>query len=178
MNALSWVQRTALVILRTLIGWHFLYEGYYKLMVPGWARDGHPVSGWSAAGYLKNATGPFAGFFHSLASSGMAGWIDLLVPIALALIGLSLVLGLFTQLGCLGAAGFLTMFYVSAIPTTGTPMAGAEGTYLFVNKNLIELAAVVVVLLFRTGRIAGLDLLFGRPDVRPQVDAARDKVMA
>ena len=56
------------------------------------------VSGWSAAGYLKSAHRPFAGFFHSLASSGMAGWIDLPVPIALVLIGLSLVLGLFTQL--------------------------------------------------------------------------------
>jgi thiosulfate dehydrogenase [quinone] large subunit len=94
----------------------------------------------------------------------MAGWIDLVVPIALVLIGLSLVLGLFTQLGCLGAAGFLTMFYVSAIPTSGMPMAGAEGTYLLVNKNLIELAAAAVLLLFRTGRIAGLDVLFGTKD--------------
>jgi hypothetical protein len=29
-----------------------------------------------------------------------------------------------------------------------------------VNKNLIELAAVITLLSFRTGRIAGLDLLF------------------
>jgi thiosulfate dehydrogenase [quinone] large subunit len=160
MNELSGFQRISLVVLRMLIGWHFLYEGVYKLMLPGWGRDGQPLTAWSAAGYLKNATsGPLAGFFQSLAGSG--GWIDVAVPIGLALVGLSLLLGLFTQLGCLGAAAFLTLFYLSAIPTTGLPQAGAEGTYLLVNKNLIELAAVITIWSFRTGRIAGLDLLLG-----------------
>jgi len=39
------------------------------------------------------------------------------------------------------------------------PQSGAEGAYLLVNKNLIELAAVLAILAFRTGRIAGLDTL-------------------
>jgi hypothetical protein len=52
------------------------------------------------------------------------------------------------------------MFYLSAIPV-GLPEARAEGTYLFVNKNLIEAAAVLVVFSFRTGRIAGLDRWWG-----------------
>ncbi|MGH9331348.1 MAG: DoxX subfamily [Vicinamibacterales bacterium] len=163
-------------MLRTLIGWHFLYEGYYKLMLPGWARDGHPLAGWSAAGYLRNATsGPLAGLFQSLAGSAAGGWVDLAVPVGLALVGVSLVLGLLTELGCLGAAAFLTLFYLSAIPTSGAPQAGAEGTYLLVNKNLIELAAVMVLLSFRTGRIAGLDLLLaGRVRLRrpPVAEAA------
>jgi hypothetical protein len=46
------------------------------------------------------------------------------------------------------------------------PQPNAEGAYLFVNKNLVELAAVLVIFAFRTGRIAGLDLLLGR---RPRV---------
>ena len=75
------------------------------------------------------------------------------------LVGLSLMLGLFTQLGCWGAIGFLAMFYASMPPTTGLQVVGAEGAYLFVNKNLVELAAVVAVLSFKTGRIAGLDQL-------------------
>jgi thiosulfate dehydrogenase [quinone] large subunit len=168
MTELSGLQGFSLVALRTLIGWHFLYEGYYKLMVPGWGMDGHPVGGWTAAGYLRSATsGPLANVFRSLAGSAVGGWIDVAVPIGLALVGLSLILGLFTQLGCWGAAGFLTMFYLSAIPTSGGPQAGAEGTYLLVNKNLIELAAVVALLAFRTGRIAGLDLLWtGRTSLR------------
>lgn len=149
----------ALVLLRTLIGWHFLYEGYYKLIVPAWTRGGTPVGAWSASGYLKAATGPLAGVFHALGQSAMSGWVDHLVPIGLALVGLSLLLGLLTQVGLWGALAFLTLFYLSAIPTEGVPRPWNEGTYLLVNKNLIEWAAVVLLLACRTGEIAGLDLL-------------------
>ena len=62
----------------------------------------------------------------------------------LALIGMSLLLGLFTQTGCAGALVMLSIFYVSAIPL-GLPETRAEGSYLIVNKNLIELASVLVV---------------------------------
>ena len=48
-------------------------------------------------------------------------------------------------------------------PDAGVTEPGTEGNYLFVNKNLVEAAAVFVVLAFRTGRIAGLDLLLARP---------------
>ena len=162
MRARSTLESISLVLLRTLIGWHFLYEGYYKLVTPGWTRGGAPVSAWSAAGYLKAATGPFAGLFHALGQSAMAGWVDLLVPVGLVLVGLSLILGLFTQVGLIGALTLLTLFYVAAIPTEGVPRPGQEGTYLLVSKTLIEWAAVLVLLACRTGRIAGLDLLWRR----------------
>lgn len=152
--------RFGLVLLRTLIGWHFAYEGYYKLVVPGWTRAGQPLRDWSAAGYLQNATGPFADAFQALAGSSMLPWIDVAIPIALILVGLSLMLGLFTQIGSLGALVLLTVFYLAAVPTTGTMMPGTEGTYLLVNKTLIEWSAVLVVFAARTGRIAGLDLLW------------------
>jgi thiosulfate dehydrogenase [quinone] large subunit len=152
-------QGGALVLLRTLIGWHFLYEGYFKLALPGWAREGHPLGAWSAASYLKGAAGPLAGFFQSMSSPVLSPWIDRLVPIGLTLVGLSLVLGLLTQAGCWGALAFLSLFYASAIPMDGIPQPHAEGTYLIVNKNLIEWSAVLVLLLHRTGEIAGLDLL-------------------
>lgn len=159
---LTRMQAIGLVVLRTAIGWHFLYEGFYKLLLPGWTREGVPLAHWSAAGYLKAATGPLAGLLRPMAESGAMGWVDTLVPIALALVGLSLLLGLFTQAGGWGAAAFLTLFYLTAIPTRGVPMPGAEGTYLLVNKNLIELTAVLVLLAFRTGAIAGLDALWAR----------------
>ena len=150
------LQQTALVVLRTLIGWHFLYEGYTKLLQPSWDRAGAPVAAWSSAGYLKAATAPLAGVFHSLGEAAWIGTLDLAVAALLVAVGLSLMLGFFTQTGCAGALGLLAMFYVSAIPL-GLPAARAEGTYLLVNKNLIEAAAVVVLAVFRTGRIAGLD---------------------
>jgi thiosulfate dehydrogenase (quinone) large subunit len=156
MNTLFPLQQTTLVVLRTLIGWHFLYEGYTKLLQPAWGRAGAPLAAWSSAGYLKAATGPLAGVFHSLGDASWIGTLDLVVAALLVAVGLSLMLGFFTQTGCLGALGLLAMFYLSSIPM-GLPEARAEGTYLIVNKNLIEAAAVLVLLSFRTGRIAGLD---------------------
>jgi thiosulfate dehydrogenase [quinone] large subunit len=152
-SRMSGPQQFALVILRTLIGWHFLYEGYVKLLHPAWGRDGLPIAQWTSAGYLKAATGPLAGAFHSLADSRWIGSVDLLVAGLLVAIGLSLLLGLFTQTGCAGALVMLSIFYVSAIPL-GLPETRAD---LIVNKNLVELASVLVVFVFRTGRIAGFD---------------------
>jgi thiosulfate dehydrogenase [quinone] large subunit len=149
-------QQIALVVLRTLVGWHFLYEGYVKLLNPAWARDGHPLAAWSSAGYLKSASGPFADLFHSLGAAAWVGRFDVAIAVLLIAVGLSLMLGWFTQLGCVGAMGLLALFYVSAIPL-GLPESHAEGTYLIVNKNLIELVSVGVIFAFRTGQIAGLD---------------------
>ena len=124
------LEAVALVLLRTLIGWHFLYQGLHKLVSPGSTRAGAPVAAWSAAGVLKAATGPLAGAFHALAQSGVAGWVDHLVPIGLVAVGLSLILGLLTQVGLWGALAFLTLFYVSAIPRESVPKPWNEGTYL------------------------------------------------
>jgi thiosulfate dehydrogenase [quinone] large subunit len=70
-----------------------------------------------------------------------------------------------------GALGLLALFYLSAIPLSGSPQPGGEGAYLVVNKNLVEAAAVVVVLCFRTGRIAGLDLLRARSRAQRPTEA-------
>jgi thiosulfate dehydrogenase [quinone] large subunit len=159
---LSGAQQAALVILRTLIGWHFLYEGYYKLMLPAWSADGKPLSPWTSVGYLKAASGPVARVFQWMIDAGWIGWIDKTVKIGLLLIGLSLILGLLTRAGLWGAVFFLTLFYLLAIPTAGAPQPGNEGTYLIVNKTLIEGAAVGVLLTFNTGAIAGLDMFLTR----------------
>jgi uncharacterized membrane protein YphA (DoxX/SURF4 family) len=84
------------------------------------------------------------------------------VETALVLIGLSLMLGLLTQIGCWAALVFLTLVYIAAIPGQGIPQTGTEGVSLLVNKNLIEWSAVLVLICFRTGEIAGLDVLLHR----------------
>jgi hypothetical protein len=68
-----------------------------------------------------------------------------------------------------GAIILLSLFYLSAIPFQGTPQPGNEGTYLLVNKNLIELVAIFALLLFDTGRIAGLDMLLTRRKKKSQL---------
>ncbi len=171
--ALSSFQQVSLVVLRTLIGWHFAYEGFFKLWRPAWTREGTLLGTWSSAGYLRAASGPFADLFHRLAGSSSLPMIDHVVSVSLLLVGLSLLLGLFTQAGCVGALALLSTFYMSQIPTHGLHEAGNEGAYLLVNKNLVEAAAVVTLLAFRTGRIAGLDLLRRGPrGERPRVEEA------
>jgi thiosulfate dehydrogenase [quinone] large subunit len=154
------VQQFALIALRTVIGWHFLYEAYYKITSPAWSPAGTPLVRWTSAGYLKGASGPLAWLFQRMVNAGWTPWIDRTVKISLLLIGLSLILGLFTRVGSWGALLFLSMFYLLYIPTIGVPQPGNEGTYLIVNKTLIEAAAVCVLLVFNTGAIAGVDLLW------------------
>jgi thiosulfate dehydrogenase [quinone] large subunit len=161
-NRLSSFQQVSLITLRTVIGWHFLYEAYYKIMSPAWSPGGGPLTPWSSVGYLKGASGPLARVFQRLINAGATSWIDRSVKIALLIIGLSLLLGLFTRIGASGALIFLCLFYLLYVPTLGVPQPNAEGTYLIVNKTLIEAIAVIVLLAFDTGRIAGLDLLWRR----------------
>jgi thiosulfate dehydrogenase [quinone] large subunit len=171
----STTQRLLLVVLRTFIGWHFLYEGYFKLILPAWAPDGTHLGAFSSADYLRTATGPVAHLLRALLAAGWGHAIDVTVIAALWAIGLSLLLGLFTQLGCYGALGMLGLFYLTAMPLDGAPHAGMEGNYMIVNKNLIELVAVAVLWSFRTGRIAGLDLMYytwrgkSNPSRAPQI---------
>ena len=162
-RSLTHTQQTALVVLRTLIGWHFLYEGLVKLVWPAWTRAGVPLGRFSSASYLRSSTGPFSDVFRAFADASWLPWLDLLMAWGLLLVGLALMLGLFTQVACAGALLLLALFYLSWLPTRGVYEPGTEGNYLLVNKNLVEAAAVAVVLAFRTGRIAGLDLVLARP---------------
>jgi len=161
-NRLSSLQQFSLIALRTVIGWHFLYEAYYKIVSPAWSRSGGPLTPWTSEAYLRGASGPLAKTFQWMANSGRVVWMDRSVKVALLLIGLSLLLGLFTRYGAAAALFFLSLFYLLYIPTLGVPQPNAEGTYLIVNKTLIEAFAVLVLLAFDTGRIAGLDLLLRR----------------
>ena len=146
-------QQIVLVTLRTLIGWHFLYEGFYKIMLPAWSPQGVPVGRWTSAGYLQAAN-----LFRWMIDWGLTPWIDNIVKISLLLIGFSLILGLFTRAGAMGALFLLALFYLASVPLAGTHQPGNEGAYLIVNKTLIEAAAVCVLLAFNTGAIAGFDL--------------------
>ncbi|MEE8467250.1 MAG: DoxX subfamily, partial [Planctomycetota bacterium] len=113
----------------------------------------------SAAGYLQQARGPLAGLFKWMASDpGVLGAVNQLNMWGLTAIGLGLVLGCFTRLA--SAAGMLVilLFYLCNPPFVGYFYSiPTEGSYLIVNKNLVELAALAVVLVTGSGRAAGLD---------------------
>ncbi|HEY0711044.1 MAG TPA: TQO small subunit DoxD [Polyangia bacterium] len=173
---LTSLQQVTLVVLRTLIGWHFLYEGYFKLVLPAWSPDGTPLPGWSSSGFLKGATGPLGALARYAAEQGALPYVDKLIVVALIAVGLSLMLGLFTRWGCVGALALLGLFYFTAVPTTGLPQTGAEGNYLLVNKTLIEGLAVLAIAAFDTGRVAGLDRLFPDKPAATLAPAARASI--
>jgi thiosulfate dehydrogenase [quinone] large subunit len=139
----------AITVMRVLVGWHFLYEGIAKLTSPSF----------TAASYLKMARGPFAGLFHWLAAQpNLLANADLATMWGLTIVGLLLIHGLFTRLASLGAIAFLLMFYFATPPFVGYFYAlPSEGSYLLVNKNLVELGALVVILLTGSGLVYGLD---------------------
>jgi thiosulfate dehydrogenase [quinone] large subunit len=151
----------AITILRVVVGWHFLYEGLAKLTAPAW----------SAAAYLQQARGPFAGLFRRLAQDPeLLANVDRVTIWGLTAVGSCLMVGLFTRLASLGGIAFILLFYLCTPPFVGYFYAiPTEGSYLVVNKNLVELCALVVVLVTGSGRVAGLDRIvhawFGRPSV-------------
>jgi len=156
----------AIIFLRIVIGWHFLYEGITKLTSPSW----------SAIGYMRASRGPFAALFKSIANNPqMLDNANLITMYGLTVVGVLLMLGLFTRLAAICGIGFILLFYLCNPPFVGYFYSiPTEGTYLVVNKNLVELCALAVVLLTRSGLAAGLDrivhgLLSGRTRVATPV---------
>jgi uncharacterized membrane protein YphA (DoxX/SURF4 family) len=84
-------------------------------------------------------------------------WINLQTIIGLTALGFLLIGGLFTRTAAVLAAGMLFMFYLAMPPLPGLPPApGPEHSYI-INKNLIEVLALLAVAAFPTGQWFGLD---------------------
>lgn len=155
----------AITLLRVIVGWHFLYEGIAKLTSPTW----------SAAGYMKASRGPFSEFFKWVASQPhLLENANLITMWGLTIVGVLLILGLFTRLASLAGIGFILLFYLCNPPFIGYFYSiPTEGSYLIVNKNLVELCALAVILVTGSGRFAGLDrILHGLFVRRPRLATA------
>ena len=141
-------------ILRILTGWYFLYEGFVKLMDPGW----------SARAYLTGSRWVFSGFFHQMAESPVIlGVVDFLNVWGLILIGLSLIAGLLVRWSSI--AGFiLLLFYFVAYPPIPGYTFGAvtEGSYLWVNRTLIQSIMLLVFAFLPPWQFFGIDRLIRR----------------
>ena len=160
-------QSMALVSLQILIGWHFFYEGLAKLLNPYW----------SSASYLSEAEWWFGGFFRDLAASPSAiAAIDFLNAWGLTLIGIALFLGLLTRPALIAGMVLLLLYYIAAPPFPAYSYAiPAEGSYLVVNKVLIEFMAMGVLYAFPTHRLFGLDRLIpwkGGPGYKAKPEGA------
>ncbi len=127
----------SLLLLRIVIGWHLLYEGFAKLFSPTW----------TAEGFLQNSYGFLSGFFHALTTSPASiGIVNFLNVWGLILIGTALFLGIFIRFSSIMGIVLLMLYYF-AYPPFNVPLfvANPEGHYWIINRNLIEAIALLIV---------------------------------
>ena len=129
---------TLVAILRIVIGWHFLYEGVWKLMQKG---------EWSCASYLTAAQGPLAPLFKWMSAQG---WIvamgDWAVQLGLVAIGLALVTGILARVAALFGIVLMAMFYCCQPPEPfATAFSGADGRFFVLERNAIEALGLLLI---------------------------------
>ncbi|MDD2285870.1 MAG: DoxX family protein [Paludibacter sp.] len=148
-HAYSCSQLSWLVILRVLIGWYFMYEGLAKIIAPNW----------SSYAYLRDSKGIFAPLFTLLTDYPVVmTMVNAINMYGLTVIGLCLILGCFVKFANIGAIGLLSLYYLSHPPLLDVHyIIRPEGSYMWVDKNLIMLVAIVVLMLFPTSKMIGLD---------------------
>jgi thiosulfate dehydrogenase (quinone) large subunit len=144
------LQMTVLVTLRLLIGWQILYEGISKLM----------IQNWSAVGFLQESKWILSGFSKWIISNAnVLNVVDFLNTWGLIAIGIGLMIGLFTRAAAISGALLLFVYYLNSPPLIGLEYTmPTEGSYLVVSKTLIEACALLVLAVFPTGLMAGLDI--------------------
>lgn len=155
----------ALTILRVAIGWHFLFEGISKLFTPGW----------TSADFLQLSNWAFSGLFHWIADTpAVLGVADFIVIWGMIVIGLTLMLGFFERIAAGAGMFLLILFWLANPPLTGLDFGiPREGNYLVVDKNLVEFFALLILLLFPTGKYFGLANFFEKK--REKADPVEDK---
>jgi len=142
-------QLVSLSLLRLFIGWHLLYEGMAKIS----------NANWTSAAYLLDSKWIFSGLAKWMVTNpNVLGVVDTLNMWGLTIIGLSLMLGLFSRWSCIAGAGLISLYYLFHPPLVGLEYSKPpEGSYLIIDKNLIEACALFVLAMFPTSHITGLD---------------------
>ena len=131
-----------MTLLRMLIGWHFLYEGVWKLIQPG---------GWSCEGYLRMSQWFAAPLFRHIANTP---WLLRLCDLAnmwgLTLIGLALILGVLVRPAAVAGMLLLAFYYIAQPPFLAYT---SEGHFLWIDRNVVEAAALLAVCLVPSHQI-------------------------
>jgi uncharacterized membrane protein YphA (DoxX/SURF4 family) len=143
------VLKTFLFLLRTAVGWHFLYEGIAKLY----------TLNWTSAGYLQMSRWIFRDFFQWIAAHpAILRIVDQLNIWGLVAIGLGLMFGVFVRTASIAGVLLILLYYAANPPLLGLDFGTmTEGSYLVVDKNLVELFALCVLAFLPSGTLPGLD---------------------
>jgi thiosulfate dehydrogenase [quinone] large subunit len=140
--------RYLLAGIRIALGWIFLWAFLDKMFGLGrstasanaWIDGGSPTAGFLG----KAATGPFTGFYHSIAGSGFT---DALFMMALLGIGVALLLGIGMRIAAGAGTVLLVLMWTAVLPPENNP---------FMDDHLIYAAVLVVLALLDAGTTWGL----------------------
>ena len=143
-----------LSLVRITIGWHFLYEGIAKIS----------ADNWSSAPYLSGSRWIFAPIFNAMAESpAVTSVVDFMNIYGMILVGLGLLFGFLSRWASAGGAVMLLFYFVAYPPVPGyTASVPVEGSYLWINKTLIEFFVLVAFSFIASGYLFGLDRLIAR----------------
>ena len=155
--SLTNAQLYGLVALRVLIGWHILYEGVAKLISPYW----------SSAAFLLDSKWIFSGLAKTIVSNPvLLNASDYGNMWGLTIIGFLLMVGLFNRYASLAGMILILTYYLFSPPLIGLEYSRpGEGSYIIVNKNLIEACALLVLYYLPTSHLIGLDRFLFKPKV-------------
>jgi len=155
--SLTNAQLYGLVALRVLIGWHILYEGVAKLISPYW----------SSAAFLLDSKWIFSGLAKTIVSNPVLLTVsDYGNMWGLTIIGFLLMVGLFNRYASLAGMILILTYYLFSPPLIGLEYSRpGEGSYIIVNKNLIEACALLVLYYLPTSHLIGLDRFLFKPKV-------------
>jgi thiosulfate dehydrogenase [quinone] large subunit len=155
----SSVLRKILAFARILIGFTFMWPFVDKLLGFGfappseraWINGGHP-----SQGFLKGVTGPFADFFHPMAST-LSDWLFMA---GLFGIGLAMLLGAGLKVAAWSGTLLLTFMYLAEFPW-GQP-ADFHATNPIVDSHWHEAALLLVAAYSLAGDTWGLGKWWSR----------------
>ncbi len=136
-------QKISIFLLRISLGWLMLYSGITAIL----------NHAWSAGAYLQAAKS-FPAFFHLLSSPSILPVVNIMAEWGLALLGVSLILGIFVRWSSVCGAVLMLMFY---LPILSFPYPNAHS--FLVDEHIIYITALLMLSSFRAGRICGIDSL-------------------
>jgi uncharacterized membrane protein YphA (DoxX/SURF4 family) len=126
-------------------------RGLWQLLDEDQRALGYPTSGWNPLEWSRVEQLNFA------------------VTYALTAIGLCLMVGFFTPLAALGGAAFMAFVVATqpSWPTIYPPAPGVVGHALLINKDFIEMVALLTLATTAAGRWGGLDFYVHRWFIAP-----------
>jgi thiosulfate dehydrogenase [quinone] large subunit len=146
--------------LRIVVGFTFVWAfldklfglGYATPSAKSWIHGGSPTKGFLSS----SADGPFAGFYKDIAG---AGWADWLFMLALAGIGIALLLGIGMRVAAVSGTVLYLMMWSVVLPPTTNPV---------VDDHIIGALVVIALALVHAGNTFGFGRWWARQPIVQQ----------